>query len=142
MFYNKPFKHVLLGIFYIKESLFLIFCSYMYDKSKLPTLITRRISKVEQELITLRERFWSSQPICSVHVVQSLVFCFLFSGPLLVFSSLVLSDIILPVYLRWLSLWKLNTFLERKLKVNLQAFFSVAIWNSIGPYNFDWLRKD
>ena len=76
------------------------------------TRVTRRVSLVEQELLTLLE-YLSSPPFFSeVHVARSLFFCVVFCRSLSVlFRLAIVLSVLLQIYWFWLHLCHLQTFL-------------------------------
>ena len=99
-------------------------------------IVTRRVSLVEQELLTLPQHL-STHPVFSRFcVVRSLIVCVEFCRPLFVLLSfLVYHRIVCPslIYIFWLPLWFLQTIFTEKYFWCMKMYdtymkFKVCMW--------------
>ena len=112
--------------------------------------VTRRVSLVEQEVLTLPEYVSSTAMFSGVHVARSLVFCVMFCWSLFVFFLFFSFEnwIVCPssIYGFWFPVWYPHPFIDLRVRVLLKTeiwFRSVFIkpWHTLCCINFDLFIK-
>ena len=101
--FGSPFSHLFSGKFMLLilfAFIWIYWCLHIRWCS-CPLTVTRRLSHVEQELLTLSEHMSSSSIFSGVRVAQSLVFCVVFCRSLFCSFVIFLLAIVLSVLLRF-----------------------------------------